>query len=157
MKKEKKPLSVKAKLFWMKALKWIILVAPVGTTVGINWTKYAPVSLPAEEKMQLPIGLIIAFIIIAILIINPSEHKAKANDTTVLLIVFILTLALDPVIQDLKLLSGVALAGSVVNYLFITPKVNDLEETKKMKKSADINAQAMAEAQSSLVARQGRV
>ena len=147
MKKEKKPMGIKAKLFWMKLLKLFLLVGPVATTVGINWQKYAPRELPAEEKIQLPFGLIVAVIIIAILIINPSEKKIKANDTMVLLIVFVLAMALDPIIQDLKLLSGVALAGSIVNYLFIAPKIQEMEETKTMKKSADINAQALVEAQ----------
>lgn len=146
-KKKKKPLSVKAKLFWWKALKYTFLVGPISVFVGINWTKYAPRELPAEEKLSLPFGLIVAFIIIAILVINPSEKKVKVNDTMVLLIVFVLTLALDPIIQDLKVLSGIALAGSIINYLFIAPVVNELEETKTMVKSARINAEAMAEAQ----------
>lgn len=150
MKKQKKKLTDKQKLTRLKILKFLFLLGPISIIVAINYKEYVPVQTQATEGWKLPIGLIIFAIIVAVLVINPSKKKIEASemaDLKVLAIVFVLAVVLDPIISDLKLLSGCALGGSIINYMFINHKIIKIQKRIEQSEVADINAEAIVRAQ----------
>jgi hypothetical protein len=160
VKKPRKPLTRKGKLIRLKILKFLFLVGPVLSIIIWNWKQYVPVQMPVEEKWQFPTGLVVAFIIIAILVINPSKKKIEASemaDMKLLFIVFIMSIILDPIIQDVKLMSGCALAGSFINYLFINAQIIKLQKMVDSEEIAEINADAIVRAQETVIKHSGRV
>lgn len=160
LSKPKTPLTRKQKLTRLKLLKTFFLLGPVLAIIAWNWREYVPVQTPAEQKWQFPTALVIAVIIIAVLVINPSKKKIEASemaDMKLLGIVFLLSVILDPIIQDVKLLSGCALAGSIVNYLFINAKIIKLQKMIDSEEAAEINAEAIVKAQQTATIGAGRV
>jgi hypothetical protein len=118
------------------------MVVPVLVAIAINWEHYAPKQ--TEARWSLPIGM---FIAVGLIVLMYAKKVQVKTPFTALIIIFGLAIALDPIIADLKLLSGIALAGSFIDYVFLRGAIADTEETIHMTKEAKINAQAMIEAQ----------
>ena len=138
-------MKIKAKIKALELLGLSFTTAPIITYLIVNWDKYTAV-VPDQvvpESIKLSAGMVVglSFAVLA------AVGKLKVQGGWLFLgVMFGLSWALKSVINDIVLFTGMAFAGSTLDYIFIKGKVSDLKETRIMEKQADISATKMAEA-----------
>ena len=134
----------RAKL-WRGFILWGIasflsLVGPLATVLIINRDRYFTT---VHDAVRLTIGGALCVIFLLVLIFG----KMKAPSSIfVFAFVYLLACLLEPIFKDLKLLSGVALCGKVVDWIFFTPRLRHCREQLRMHEQADVTAKAMVAA-----------
>ena len=73
------------------------------------------------------------------------------------LVVFLIAWFMRAILNDLVLISGAALLGASISKAWTNPKKIKWEKIRDKKETADINAAAMEEVVSTIIARSGRV
>ena len=119
---------------------YIVLVAPLLTVLGINHARYFTTT---ADAIKVGAGAVIC-LVLAVLLVG-GKLKVPSS-LVVLLFVFIMSWLLGNLLEDLMLLSGVALAGKVVDWIFFEPRLKRLKERIAMNEQADVSANALAAA-----------
>ena len=123
--------QMKNKLRILTILSFVTSILPVVLVVGINWNTYVETT---GDAVKLTCGGIIAVFLVLLKVMD----KLKVPNKFVLLgSVFVMSYLLQSILQDLTLLSGMALLGEVLDcFLFQTP-IKRLREAIMIEKTAD--------------------
>ena len=150
-KKEKKPMNPSAKKMLLQILGYVLSIAPLAVVFGLKWDTYTATT---QSSISLGVGGAISLVLILI----KSLGKVPKNIHPIIkyIVVLVLVFALDPIIQDLKVLLSAAIVGELIDLpiqhqVKVTQKVIDQKATLT---SIDNQTQAIVDA---INKNQGRV
>lgn len=124
-KKQRKPMNKKTKLRLLQAGSVVSLIAPIGITVACNFETFFATG---RSAFGLTIGgmLLIAFAVLDA--IGKMKEKLNTNKALwVFAIVFVMSILLEPLILNLKLISGMLLLGEGINVLAFTRQISKIK------------------------------
>lgn len=149
--KEKKPMNPYAKKVLLQILGYVLSIAPLTVVFGLKWDTYTATT---QSTISLGVGGAISLVLILI----KSLGKVPKNIHPIIkyIVALVLVFALDPIIQDLKLLLSAAIVGELIDLpiqyqVKVTQKVIDQKATLT---SIDNQTQAIVDA---INKNQGRV
>ena len=138
MSQAKKP-NLKLRLVLLYIGSFVVSVAPLLVCFIINWDKYA--ETPADT-VKLCIGGVIALVFIFLKVIG----KLKMPSRIVLFgVVFALVYLLKAILDDLLLLSGMALAGELLDMLFFQMAIRRTKERILIEKTSTATSEKVEE------------
>lgn len=150
-KKEKKPMNPYAKKVLLQILGYVLSIAPLAVIFGLKWDTYTATT---QSTISLGVGGAISLVLILI----KSLGKVPKNIHPIIkyVVALVLVFALDPIIQDLKILLSAAIVGELIDLpiqhqVKVTQKVIDQKATLT---SIDNQTQAIVDA---INKNQGRV
>lgn len=150
-KKEKKPMNPYAKKVLLQILGYVLSIAPLAVVFGLKWDTYTATT---QSSISLGVGGAISLVLILI----KSLGKVPKNIHPIIkyVVALVLVFALDPIIQDLKILLSAAIVGELIDLpiqhqVKVTQKVIDQKATLT---SIDNQTQAIVDA---INKNQGRV
>lgn len=150
-KKEKKPMNPCAKKVLLQILGYVLSIAPLAVVFGLKWDTYTATT---QSSISLGVGGAISLVLILI----KSLGKVPKNIHPIIkyVVALVLVFALDPIIQDLKILLSAAIVGELIDLpiqhqVKVTQKVIDQKATLT---SIDNQTQAIVDA---INKNQGRV
>lgn len=150
-KKEKKPMNPYAKKVLLQILGYVLSIAPLAVVFGLKWDTYTATT---QSSISLGVGGAISLVLILI----KSLGKVPKNIHPIIkyIVALVLVFALDPIIQDLKILLSAAIVGELIDLpiqhqVKVTQKVIDQKATLT---SIDNQTQAIVDA---INKNQGRV
>lgn len=141
MKKEKKPLKPKTKLALCQAGSITSMVTPLAVVMGINFNEYF--SIGTYTSVRLSFGAVLGLILALLMVKGKTEFLKGLWGY---LVVFLLAFFLKPIIDDILLITGMALLGKTVDAVFFERLIKKFRAECDMTQSAQINANAMKEA-----------
>ena len=106
VKKEKKPLPPSVKKVLFQVLGYIVSILPILVVVGLNWNEY---TMTTTSTVSLCVGGVIALVLILIKAIG--KMPKKIHPIIKYAVALVLVVALDALVQDLKLLLAAAIVG----------------------------------------------
>ena len=127
------------KLILLKTGGIITSLAPLITVIAINWNDYVIAS--NGNTVKLTVGGCIAVFLIVFSTLGKLKMPSKFTFYFMLLVLVYL---LEPILADLKLLTGMALLGESASCVTFNLFAKKYEETLTMRKQAKINAEEMA-------------
>ena len=142
----------RAKL-WRSYILWGIasftaLVTPLVAVLIVNRERYFTT---VQDAVKLTAGGLLCFLFLAGVIFG----KVRAPGGLFLCaFVFVLSCLLEPILKDMKLLSGMALVGACTDWIFFAPRVRRCREKLRMDEQANVTARAV---EAALEKRVGRV
>lgn len=110
VKKEKKPLPPSVKKVLFQVLGYIVSILPILVVVGLNWNEYTKTT---TSTVSLCVGGVIALVLILIKAIG--KMPKKIHPIIKYAVALVLVVALDALVQDLKLLLAAAIVGEVLD------------------------------------------
>ncbi len=120
----------KFKLFFLRFCSFIVSVAPLVVVLIMNWGKYT--ETPAET-VKLCIGGVLCLLFVLMKVLG----KLKIPSRLVLFfVVFLMAYLMQSVLEDLLLLSGMALLGESVDFIFFQKAIKTAEENILVDKTA---------------------
>lgn len=150
-KKEKNPMNPYAKKVLLQILGYMLSIAPLAVVFGLKWDTYTATT---QSTISLGVGGAISLVLILI----KSLGKVPKNIHPIIkyVVALVLVFALDPIIQDLKILLSAAIVGELIDLpiqhqVKVTQKVIDQKATLT---SIDNQTQAIVDA---INKNQGRV
>lgn len=150
-KKEKKPMNPYVKKVLLQILGYVLSIAPLAVVFGLKWDTYTATT---QSTISLGVGGAISLVLILI----KSLGKVPKNIHPIIkyVVALVLVFALDPIIQDLKILLSAAIVGELIDLpiqhqVKVTQKVIDQKATLT---SIDNQTQAIVDA---INKNQGRV
>lgn len=150
-KKEKKPMNPSVKKVLLQILGYVLSIAPLAVVFGLKWDTYTATT---QSSISLGVGGAISLVLILI----KSLGKVPKNIHPIIkyVVALVLVFALDPIIQDLKILLSAAIVGELIDLpiqhqVKVTQKVIDQKATLT---SIDNQTQAIVDA---INKNQGRV
>lgn len=150
-KKEKKPMNPYAKKVLLQILGYVLSIAPLAVVFGLKWDAYTATT---QSSISLGVGGAISLVLILI----KSLGKVPKNIHPIIkyVVALVLVFALDPIIQDLKILLSAAIVGELIDLpiqhqVKVAQKVIDQKATLT---SIDNQTQAIVDA---INKNQGRV
>ena len=138
MNKSKKS-DLKKRLIWLYMGSFIVSLAPVLMCLVFNWNKY--VKAPSDV-MKLTIAGIVLVIILFLKVIGKLKMPRRVVTFG---IVFILSYLLKSVLEDLILLSGMALLGEFIDCAIFQWAIKKTKEEIIVDKTADKTAEQVEE------------
>ena len=137
-KDKKKSLKRQYRILYL--CSYLVLICPLLTVLGINHARYFTT---VADTIKVGVGGVVCLILVVLLI----GGKLKVpSSLVVLLFVFIMSWLLGNLLEDLMLLSGCALGGKVVDWIFFEPRLKRLRELIHIEEQAGVTADAMAAA-----------
>lgn len=132
MDKIEKKISIRAKtnLYTMGSI--ISLILPVLVAVGINFEEYF---IRRSGGLKVGFGGMLALILVILLAKGKSE---ALRGVWGYLIAFILAVCLQPILDDIILLTGMALAGKAIDSFTFAPKLKRLKAMQANEQQADV-------------------
>lgn len=150
-KKEKNPMNPYAKKVLLQILGYVLSIAPLAVVFSLKWDTYTATT---QSTISLGVGGAISLVLILI----KSLGKVPKNIHPIIkyVVALVLVFALDPIIQDLKILLSAAIVGELIDLpiqhqVKVTQKVIDQKATLT---SIDNQTQAIVDA---INKNQGRV
>lgn len=150
-KKDKKPMNPSVKKVLLQILGYVLSIAPLAVVFGLKWDTYTATT---QSAISLGVGGAISLVLILI----KSLGKVPKNIHPIIkyIVALVLVFALDPIIQDLKILLSAAIVGELIDLpiqhqVKVTQKVIDQKATLT---SIDNQTQAIVDA---INKNQGRV
>ena len=139
MSETKKKSNYRFRLTLLYIGSFVSSIAPLFACLIVNWSKYAKTP---NETVKLCIGGIIAMFFLFLKVIG----KLKMPRRIVLFgVVFIMAYLMQAILDDLVLLSGMALAGELVDYIFFQRIIRNTKEKILINKTADVTATQVEE------------
>ena len=132
--KKNKNKQNKKKLLTLYFFSFIASIFPLAAVLIINWDKYTETP---EQSVKLCIGGLMAAVFIFLKVIGKLHMPRRI---VLFGVVFIMSYLLQVILNDLVLLSGMALFGEVVDYLFFQRSIKTIKEQIFISKSADATA-----------------
>lgn len=150
-KKEKKPMNPYAKKVLLQILGYVLSIAPLAVVFGLKWDTYT-----ATTQSSISLGAGGAISLVLILIKSLGKVPKNIHPIIKYVVALVLVFALDPIIQDLKILLSAAIVGELIDLpiqhqVKVTQKVIDQKATLT---SIDNQTQAIVDA---ININQGRV
>ena len=115
------------------------MITPLVTVLIVNRARYFA---SVEDAVKLTVGGVLCLLFLAIVIFG----KMRAPSGLFLCaFVFVLSCLLEPILQDMKLLSGMALTGACTDWIFFSPRVRRCRQLLHMDEQANTTAAATEE------------
>ena len=134
----KKP-RYKLRSFLLYVCSFLSSVLPVGIALILNFPKY---TVTVQETVKLSAGLVI---IIAIVIVKLLGKLKMPRRITLFAVVFIISYLMNSVLDDLLLLSGLALLGEFIDLIFFQRAIKEAQENRVVEKTSDATAAQVEE------------
>ena len=131
--------SLKIKLFVLSVLSFIACIGPVAAVVIINRNEWF--STP-KESVKIAIGAAIGLVLIIMKVLGKIKMPRRI---IVYAIVFALAYLLASILNDLMLLSGMALLGEGIDFLFFQRAIKNIKEQIHIEKTAGATASQVEE------------
>ena len=123
--------KMKNRLRILTILSFFTSILPIALVIGFNWNVYVQTT---SDAVKLTCGGIIALFFVFMKVIG----KLRIPNKFVLLgSVFLMSYLLQSIIQDLTILSGMALLGEVLDCLLFQTPIKKLREAIMIEKTAD--------------------
>ena len=135
-KKDKKPMSLRAKDNLLSLASIIAMITPLAVAVGINFNDY----FVHSAGIQVGFGGMLSLCLVVLMV------KGKSNVLKGVwgyLIVFIIAVCLQPILNDIVLLTGMALSGKVVDTVIMQPQLNKVRRLRANTDTADVTRDAL--------------
>lgn len=137
---EKNKKSLKKHRLWLHLISYVVLVGPV---LGVLIANHARYFTTVAESVKVGTGALVGLVMVALLI---SGKLRVPSGLVVLLFVFSMSWLLGNLLEDLMLLSGCALVGKALDWIFIAPHLRRLQKRIDQTEQADVTAEAVAAA-----------
>ena len=134
----KKP-RYKLRLFFLYVFSFLASTLPVGIALALNFSECTKT---VEETVKLGAG---GVIIVALIIIKLLGKLKMPRRITLFALVFILSYLLSSLLDDLMLLSGLALLGEFVDFIFFQNAIRKTKENMLIGKTSDATAAQVEE------------
>lgn len=132
--------KLKIKFAVYAVFSFFVSVLPVALILFINWGKYTGYTVAGT--LRLGVGAIIACTCVVLKIIG----KLKMPRRIILFAsIFAMSYLLQPVLADLMLISGMALAGEFVDFLFFQTAIKKIKDEINTEKASDATATKVEE------------
>lgn len=132
----------RAKL-WRSYILWgiasiAVTLGPLAAVLIVNRSRYftAP-----RAGLKLTVAGVMCVLFLALLLFEKIKAPGSVFWFT---FVFVLACLLDPLLKDMRLLAGMALAGKVTDWVFVTPRVRRCRELIRTDEQANASAKATA-------------
>lgn len=127
--------KMKRKLIFLYVGSFLVSIAPLLAVLIIRWGEYTKTP---EDTVKLCIGGVICLFFIFLKVIG----KLKMPSRIVLFgVVFILVYLLKAILDDLLILSGMALAGELLDMLFFQRAIRKTKENVFVEKTSEVTAE----------------
>jgi hypothetical protein len=134
---EKNKKTLKKQRLWLGITSYLVLVGPV---LGVLIANHARYFTTAVETFKVGTGALIGLVMVALLI---GGKLRVPSGLVVLLFMFIMSWLLGNLLEDLMLLSGCALVGKALDWIFIAPHLHRLQKRIDRMEQADVTASAV--------------
>lgn len=126
---------MKIKLLILRVCSFLVSIAPLAIVFALRWGTYTK---EPSDTIKLTIGSVI----IVIFLIMKVAGKLKMPRRIVTFgIVFVMSYLLKNIMDDIILISGMALAGEFVDYVAFQYPIKKLKEKITIEKTADATAE----------------
>ena len=149
-KKQKKKMSYKTKLNWLKVGSFFSIVSPLLIIIGLNFKTY----FTAKTSVSLSIGAIIT---LSIIVLEGIKKVKVMKGWTKYLIAFILAYLFESIFRDIVMITGALLGGKTLDMIFFKSKIERYERLVEAKDNADVNAEVQKEVNKELIQGLGEV
>lgn len=130
-KKDKKPMSLRAKDNLLSIASVIATITPLAVAVGINFNDY----FVHTAGLQVGFGGMMS---LCLLVVMVKGKSSALKGVWGYLIVFIITACLQPILDDIVLLTGMALAGKATDTIIVQPQLKKVRKVRESTQTADI-------------------
>lgn len=117
----------------------LVAYVPLGVFVGFNWQDYISTE---GSSWSLGIGGVILAIVL-VLRATDSAKKVFGSGYVVLATIFVLSMLMKPLIEDLAEITGLLLGGETVNKYIFGPIANKMEVKQTNVSQAQVIAEAI--------------
>lgn len=139
-KTKRKPMSLKSKDRLLTFSSVIATILPILIAVGINFNDYF---IRRSAGFQIGFGGVLALILIILL---AKGKSSVLKGVWGYLVVFIIAVCLQPILDDIVLLTGMALAGKGVDSVIIQPQLKRVRKRRESTENADILGNSIRQA-----------
>jgi hypothetical protein len=132
-------IKTRSKILLWQVLGVAVTFAPILVEILLNRHIYFATK---DAGVSLTIGGIIAVILVAMAMLGKLS-KFMGSEIRVVGVIFVLSILLEPILLNFKLLSGLLLAGMCANGIFIKPKIKKLLRRKNNEETASVLKEAL--------------
>lgn len=136
---EKRKMKTTTKIFFWQVIGVVISFAPILCEILIHKETYFATK---AAGWSFTIGGIIAVALVGLAMVGKLS-KCIGSDISVVGTVFVMSMLLEPIVLNLKLLSFLLLCGMIANGLFIKPRVRKLKKRKDHEAQASVLKEAL--------------
>ena len=135
-KKSKKPMSLRSKDNLLSLTSIISTITPLAVAVGINFNDY----FVHSAGLQVGFGGMLS---LCLLVVMVKGKSSMLKGVWGYLIVFIIATCLKPILDDIVLLTGMALSGKVVDSMLVQPQLKKVRKLRANTETADVTRDAL--------------
>lgn len=132
-------MKTKTKIFLWHVIGVLVSFAPILCEILVHRDKYFATK---AAGWSFTIGGIIAVVLVGLAMVGKLS-KLIGSDISVVGTVFVMSMLLEPIVLNLKLLSFLLLCGMVANGLFIKPRIRKLKKRKDHEDQAKVLKEAL--------------
>lgn len=135
----KKKMSLKVRLVLLQIGSFIVSIAPLIVVLSINWSKYTETP---TDTVKLCFGGIVVVVLLFMKVIGKLHMPHRIVFFGIL---FVMAYLLQMILQDILLLSGMALAGEALDCIFFQRAIRITRENILVNKTADATTEKVEE------------
>lgn len=126
-------------LIFLYICSFIVSIAPLVICFALNWGDYTK---KPSDTIRLSLGGIVLVTIIFMKVIGKLKMPRRIVSFG---IAFILAYLLQAILKDLLLLTGMALLGEFIDYIFFQRSIKKIKENMLIHKTADATTEQVEE------------
>lgn len=130
----RRKMSTKSKVFWWQVIGVLVSFTPILLEVLIHKDIYFATK---SAGWSFTIGGIIAVVLVGLAMVGKLS-KMLGSEISIIGTVFVMSMLLEPIVLNLKLLSFLLLCGMCVNGIFIKPTVKRLKRRIMQEEQANV-------------------
>ncbi len=127
------------KLWILRIVSFLVSIAPITIVVCLNLDKYVK---EPSDTVKLCLGAILAIVFVALKVLGKLRMPRRV---IFFAMVFAIAFLFESLLVDLKLLSGMALLGEAIDYVFFQTAIKRAEENIVVGKTADATTKQVEE------------
>lgn len=143
--------KLRTKLIFLQIGSFLVSVAPLLVVIILKWNSYT--SEPSDS-IKLGVGCMIGLVFVLLKAVGKLKMPSRIVSFG---IVFIMSYLLKAILDDLILLSGMALAGEVLDMIIFQPFIKKIKEKIQIGKQANATTAQMEEVFKQYLGSNGRV
>ena len=143
--------KLRTKLIFLQIGSFLVSVAPLLVVIILKWNSYT--SEPSDS-IKLGVGCMIGLVFVLLKAVGKLKMPSRIVSFG---IVFIMSYLLKAILDDLILLSGMALAGEVLDMIIFQPFIKKIKEKIQIGKQANATTAQMEEVLKQYLGSNGRV
>lgn len=143
--------KLRTKLIFLQIGSFLVSIAPLIVVIVLKWNSYT--SEPSDS-IKLGIGCVIGLIFIFLKVVGKLKMPSRIVSFG---IVFIMSYLLKAILDDLILLSGMALAGETLDMIIFQPFIKKIKEKIQIGKQSNATAAQVEEIIKQYLGSNGRV